>query len=144
MANSLNVRFTGAAPPDREFDHPAGASIAKLLQNKLTNIGWKTEEFDNWRDCGWFFQCSKDAARIQIAFAQGEKDEWMLQVSPTILPGFIGKIFGKLPSATPENVLLMAKDVNNILRNDKIYSNFKWCWDGFPDDNNSTPEPKGQ
>jgi hypothetical protein len=141
MKISQNLRFSGVAPVDKEYDHPPGISIARLLESKLEKMEWETQEIDNWRDCGWFFQCKKEKANLEIALAGNDKNEWMLQIKPAYLPGIIGKLFGKVPSAGSNECYVLAKQVSKILIEESNYSNFKWCRNGFPDKNKSTPEP---
>ena len=141
MALSQNARFSGFATPDDEFEHPAGASIARLLQAGLQDTKWIVAEFDNWRDCGWSLDCSRGKTRLQVAFSQMEEGEWMLQVAPTSNPGFLGKLFGGAVSAQPSETAELAKAIHSILQAAGSFSNFMWTWDGFPEDGNSDSEP---
>ncbi|GEM_PF-2005289 len=140
MPISQNVVFSGRAKPDNEFDHPAGASIARNLKSQLRKEGWITGEIDNWRDCGWSIECIRDDARLQIAFCQMEEGKWMMQISPVFVPGLIGRIFGSAASAQPKDTTLLAKSVHKILEPDG-FANFNWIWDGFPGNPKSTSEP---
>ena len=142
MAISQNVRFSGFATPDDEFDHPAGASIARMLHTGLQDTKWTVTEFDNWRDCGWSLDCSRDNTRLQIAFSQMEEGQWMLQVAPTSNPGFLGRLFGGTVSAQPSETTELAKSIHSILKTSESFSDFMWTWDGFPEEVNSDTEPQ--
>jgi hypothetical protein len=137
---SQNVRFEGVVPADKEFEHPAGASLARALEAELGKAGWKTAEFDNWRDCGWSIPCSRGLVSIEIVLSQWEQ-AWMLQVAPAESPGLLGGLFGKKASASPSDVLQLARDVHRFLSTEGHFSNIGWRWDGFPDKSNATPEP---
>ena len=140
MPISQNVIFSGKAKPDKEFEHPAGASIARNLKSQLEKEGWIAGEIDNWRDYGWSLECSLSDARMQISLSQMEEGKWMMQISPASVPGFIGRIFGSIVSAQPKDTTLLAKSVHKILGLDG-FADFKWIWDGFPDNPKSTSEP---
>jgi len=142
MALSQNARFSGIAHPDDEFEHPAGASIARMLHARLQDTKWIVAEFDNWRDCGWSLDCSVDSTRLQIAFSQMEEGEWMLQVAPTSNPSFLGKLFGGAVSAQPSETTELAKLIHSILQASEAFRNFMWTWDGFPEEGNSDSEPQ--
>jgi hypothetical protein len=73
--------------------------------------------------------------------AEAELPQWMLQVSPADLPGSIGRLFGKKASAGPAEVLEMANAIDRILKGPGNFAEIRWCWDGFPEEGNSTPEP---
>jgi hypothetical protein len=142
MANSQNVRFSGQAPEDKEFDHPKGASIARLIRSQLKSMGWTTGDFDNWRDSGWSIPCSKDNACLDVVIAGlREETEWMLQIAPAYSPGLLGRLLGKKSSATPKDCFVLAKQVHEILKAEKQFSQFMWCWDDFPDEKNGTAGP---
>lgn len=142
MPISQNARFSGLVSLDDEFDHPAGATIARLLQAGLCDTEWTVSDFDNWRDCGWSLDCWRDNTRIQIAFSQIEEGEWILQVAPASNPGFLGKLFGGSVSAQPSDTTEVAKAVHSILQASDSFSDFMWTWDGFPAEGNSESEPQ--
>jgi hypothetical protein len=62
-------------------------------------------------------------------------------VAPSAVPGLLGRLFGRVASAQPEETTQMARAVQKILSADGTFSGFRWRWDGFPDDAKSTPEP---
>lgn len=142
MTISQNVRFSGFATPDDEFDHPAGASIARLLYAGLQDTKWTVSEFDNWRDCGWSLDCSDGSTRLFIAFSQMEAGEWMLQVAPKYNTGFLGKLLGGSVSAQPSETTELAKLIHTILQGSELFRNYMWTWDGFPEEENSDWEPQ--
>ena len=141
MPVSQNVRFLGQAPKDGEYDHPEGAAIARRLESELNGLGWTTKPINNWRDCGWSVACSKDGEEMQIALTRIKHAEWMLQVAPMSVPGIIGRLLGRVPSATPIRVLELAGSVQKVLSEESEYRDFKWCWDGFPQEGTPVPEP---
>lgn len=141
MPISQNVLFKGTAPADQQFEHPPGCYIARALHRGLADSDWTPADFDNWRDCGWSIECTQDNSSLQISVAQVEEGTWMLQVSPAVVPGLLGRVFKKEPSANPTQCLSLAKVVHGILSSDGLLSGFQWCWDGYPDDSTSTSEP---
>ncbi len=142
MPISQNVRFSGEAPRDAEFEHPHGASIARQLEANLNRCGWSVAPFDNWRDVGWQLLCCKADTEIEITFSEFAEAQWMLQVAPTYMPGLWGRLLRRRRSAEPRDCLNMAKDVHQLLISSERYTDFKWCWDGFPNDVRSTSEPQ--
>ena len=141
MPISQNVLFKGSPPADQEFDHPPGCYIARVLYKGLAETEWAPADFDDWSDCGWSIECSQSASSLQIAVAQAEEGTWLLQVAPTVVPGLIGWLLKREPSATPAQCLSLAKIVHRILSSDDLFSGFQWCWDGYPDGSSSTNEP---
>jgi hypothetical protein len=139
---SQNARFHGNAPPDEEFDHPAGASMARMLLKGLQGAGWSVAGFDNWRDCGWSLDCARGESRLRIAFSQIEDGQWMLQVAPSRVPGWVGRWFGASVSAQPSQTTELANLIHAILEAEGDFHGFLWTWDGFPEKENSHPRPQ--
>jgi hypothetical protein len=140
MAFSQNARFSGEAVPDAEFEHPPGASIARLLRDAVAKRGWEVSEFDNWRDSGWSITCCRPASKLELVIAKmGE--EWFLQIAPSYVPGLLGWLFSKPASAPPDAIQALAVDAFAVLSETGRFGKFTWCWDGPPDEANSTPEP---
>jgi hypothetical protein len=143
MALSQNVRFSGDAAPDDVFKHPPGGSIARLLKTALFKRGWGVSEIDNWRDAGWCITCCRDESRLDVALCQdGTGPDWFLQVAPTYVPGPVGRLFGKNVSASSLLILALAQDIHGILSELDALTDFKWCWDGYPEVGASTPKPE--
>lgn len=147
MPISLNLFFCGTCPNDEVCDHPKGFHIAKLLEQQIGSNGWDTSSVDNWRDAGWSIVCEREEISLLVTFAVLEKEtDWMLQISSNQLPytpGMLGKLFGKKPktaSARPNDCYELAVFIHATLKNSE-FSPERWCWDGFPDKNNSTKEP---
>jgi hypothetical protein len=138
---SQNVLFRGTPPPDEEFEHPPGCYMIRALHKALTEPSWTPSQFDNWRDCGWSIECIQEGRSIRIAIAQVRDSMWMLQIAPSVVPGLLGRLFKKQASAAPEQCLDVAKRVHNILSSYKLFSDFRWRWDGYPDDGPSTSAP---
>jgi hypothetical protein len=141
MAISQNLAFKGVVENDDEFPHPPGLSVVRILVNALKSSGWSTSEFENWRDCGWSFECGQRGATLLISLAQTEESNWMLQISPLRVRGTLAALFGAKSSAHSDDVITLARDVHSILsRQERIY-NLRWRWDGYPDVASSTSEP---
>jgi hypothetical protein len=142
MATSENLRFFYELQPSQAVEHPPGASIANLLRNGLMERGWNVADLDNWRDCGWVFVCKKKHAELQLVLAQmANGSHWLLQVSPKYLPGIVGRLFAKRPSASTNEVYAAAIDVQETVSKMEDLSLLQWCWDDIPDDNNSSSTP---
>jgi hypothetical protein len=140
---SLNVTFAGAAPKDAEFEHPEGASVARLLRDAAQQMGWAVRDLDNWRDVGWSVLCSKGVARLEVVISSAGQDQWMLQVAPETVPGLVGRALGKQPTASHTEVLDLANVVHHALSEGELYRGFRWAWDG-PPNANSEQEPERQ
>jgi hypothetical protein len=144
MYLSQAVRFCYERETDNDSEHPPGESIARLLRSELSEKGWHASELDNWRDCGWVFVCGGKDAELELVLAKmAIGSDWMLQISPRYCPGLLGWILGKKPSAQPADVYAIARDLQGIISGLDGYRHIQWCWDGVPNDNNSTNEPSG-
>src|SRR5262245_39768067 len=141
MALSQNLRFTGDVPPADELDHPRGEVLARALEGRVRGEGWEVAEFDNWRDAGWSFACSLGEAELQVVLAEWEPHEWILQIAPRRVPGLLGRLCGRRPSADHPDVLRLARVLHVAIRADLRYSRLRWLWNGSPDKGKSTPEP---
>ena len=113
----------------------------RRLSAELSSMGWPTDEMENWRDCGWSVSCSRGFGQLQVVLSQIQNGEWMLQIAPQRVPGFFGGLIGGKPSATPAEVYELALSVHRALSAGGSLSSPRWRWDGFPDDEHSTPEP---
>jgi hypothetical protein len=69
------------------------------------------------------------------------KPEWFLQIAPSYVPGLIGWLSRKCPSAPPDAIQALAQDAFSVLTEKGRFEGFMWRWDEFPDQGNSTPEP---
>lgn len=142
MAISQNARFSGTAAPDAEFEHPPGASIARLLKVSLSKRGWEVSDFDHWRDGGWSMTCCRPASKLELVIAKmAVGDEWFLQIAPGYVPGLVGWLMSKPASAPPVAIQALAQDAFTVLSESGCFGAFMWCWDGPPDERNSTPMP---
>lgn len=142
MPTSQNLRFTAAVLRDAELDHPAGATLMRRLVEELAAAGWRTDEMDNWRDCGWSVACYRDLSALVVVLHWVERGYWMLQVSPRRVPGIVGGMCGSKPSASAADVHELALAIHHALSTLKYLGSPQWRWDGFPDANHSTPEPQ--
>jgi hypothetical protein len=127
MPVSQNARFTATFPSDPEFVHPPGAWLARCLQAELHVQGWTTEEFDNWRDCGWVVRSVHNRAVLEVCFAAGDEG-WFLQVAPT-------------SGASPRDCHALARAVDQCLLATGMCSALRWSWDGDPAEVPSSASP---
>jgi hypothetical protein len=141
MPRSQNVVFEGNAIVDAEFAHPPGLTIVRVLATGLRDIGWSASDFENWRDCGWSLECVHGQTTLLVALAQIKRQQWMLQISPLQVPGLLGGLFGGKPSATYHDVFALARDIHNLLGQSKTFTQMRWQWDSYPDEESSTTEP---
>jgi hypothetical protein len=142
MAISQNARFSGEAAPDAEVEHPPGASIARLLKDALAKRGWGVADIDNWRDGGWSITCCRPASKLELVIAKmAVGEEWFLQIAPSYVPGLFGWLLSKPASAPPDAIQALAKDAYSVLSENGGFWGFMWCWDGRPEEGNSTAEP---
>ncbi len=142
MPISQNLRFTAEVPKDTEFDHPPGATLMRRLSAELATAGWSTHGMDNWRDCGWSVVCQRGSSELEVLLSWGQRGYWMLQISPRRVPGLIGGLFGSKPSASALDVHELALAVHRALSTLQYLGSPLWRWDGFPDENHLTPEPR--
>jgi hypothetical protein len=147
LAISQNLLFSGECPEDEEYKHPKGMFIAKFLKEELEKSDWDISPIDNWRDAGWFIGCTRIATIAEVVFSDLENGQWLLQIAPSHIPrlGLFARLMGKKltesPSASDQDCFEIAKLVHLILL-DRGFTSLKWCWDGYPDETNSTEEPK--
>lgn len=139
--SALCAEFKGVAPADAEFDHPAGASLARVLQASLQVAGWDIEDFDNWRDCGWVVDCRRPPTEVEVVVTEMSPGEWLLQVAPRHAPGLIGRLFGGKPSAAHDHVLELARVVHSTLIAQRHFSGVQWQWTPARNRNSWSVEP---
>jgi hypothetical protein len=141
MPLSQNLLFEANSPADPEFEHPAGAALMRTLSTDLGSNGWNVDEMDNWRDSGWSVTCQRGQAKVEVVLCRIPDGTWMLQIAPTDVPGSIGRFLGRKQSATADEIQELAVRVHRALSDRSIMSKPRWTWDGYPDDQPSTPEP---
>jgi hypothetical protein len=142
LAISQNARFYGEAAPDAEFEHPPGASIAKVLKDALAKSRWEVSDIDNWRDTGWSMTCCRPESKLELVIAKMTVGkEWFLQIAPSYVPGLVGWFLKKPASASPDAIQALAQDALSVLSETGRYRGFRWCWDGPPEEGNSAPVP---
>src|SRR4051812_35527423 len=100
MPISQNLRFVVNSPPPDEFEHPSGDGLLRQLCGDLAAAGWTVGEIDNWRDAGYSVSCKRGADNLQVTLANIKESEWMLQIADEYRPGLLGKLFGKVRSAS--------------------------------------------
>jgi len=67
--------------------------------------------------------------------------EWMLQVAPLRTGGLLSALLGRHPSATPDDVLGLARAIDTMLKTEQ-FTGILWCWDGMPEPGHGTPTPE--
>lgn len=141
MNASQNVLFSGDSPSDTEFNHPPGASIARLVRGGVRDRGYAPSPIDNWRDCGWFFTFSIDEGRYEILLAQtAENNLWMLQIACVNDPGKVARLFGKRFVDRSDTIHEIAAVIQLVLKSNG-YTRLRWRLNGYPNDRESTAEP---
>jgi hypothetical protein len=134
---SLNATFSGDSVGDNEY--PKGAQILRLLSTGLENKGWDSSHLENWRDCGWSLSCVKAENKVEIVLAEMDA-AWMMQIGPKLNPGLLGKFLKKRPSATSASCFEIGTIAHQEFQ-EKGFFDFKWKWDGRPNDK-SDKEPR--
>jgi len=137
---SQNARFIGPLPPEPDDAHPPGEPLALELQAELQSRGWIVGEPDTWRDAGWVLPCRRGSGELQLIVLCTDEVSRFLQIAPSYIPGIVGRLRGRAPSATPADTYELAKHAHEILRSNG-FSAFAWEWDGLPGEN-SAPEPR--
>jgi hypothetical protein len=146
MRVSQNLLFSGAAG-EEDPNLPPGESIAQKIEAGLRELPWTIVEPADLGDYSlWAIVCGRESAQIRITLAAPNHqvhDQWMLQIAPSYLPGLMGRLRHKTPSATPSDTYDLARAVHSILFAKGEFHSPKWCWDSFPGDVVSSPEPPG-
>lgn len=141
MPSSQNALFVGDSPANPQFDHPPGATIARMIADSLRDRGYNTNIVDNWRDCGWSFSCAINDCQLEICLARTDEPKlWMLQIASTNEPGVIARLFGKRSADSSDAIYKIACEVHETLLMNG-YTGLSWRPDGYPDDEMSTPVP---
>jgi hypothetical protein len=136
---SQNVRFSGRSFIGPDEARPSGHGIAQSLAALARAAGWESEEVESWRDSGWSITCRSRASRLEITISEVQPAEWLLQIAPAFVPGFVSRLRGRRPSADRDDVHGLALRVHEFLRGE--FGAQLWCWDGFPYERCSTAEP---
>lgn len=119
-----------------------GAELLHDLSAELLFAGWKSGEVANWRDSGWSIECRRGASELLIVISGIQDGECILQISPARLPGLVRRLMSAKPSASASDVHELAIAVHHALSKLGVLKAPRWRWDGFPEDGNSTPEPR--
>ena len=147
MSGSLNLQFDTPLARAGERDVDPGEAIAGSLREGVRASGWEVGQVEDWRDGGRVLDCRRPAdaetdAVLQVVLAATAPGSWMLQVAPRDVPGFLGRLLGRAPSAGRDEVLDLARVVHAALAAQPGLGRWRWRWDGFPDDGATTPEPE--
>lgn len=145
MAVSQNVAFAGTAPAHEDDSWAPGHGLMIELRDKLMASGWEVSEPDVWRGSGWSLTCRAGGEELSISLAAATPPEWMLQAAPAYVPGLVGKLRGKAPSASPESCYSLARAIDAALTAGG-FTSLRWCWDDDPWRAVTTdhPSPDGQ
>lgn len=135
---SQNVAFAGAAPVHADDEWAPGHGLAIALREQLQRQGWTVSEPDVEEGC-WLIACGKDRDQLELALATAGA-EWMIQLRPAQVPGWLGRLRGKAASASPASCHALAAAVHAALTA-SAFSSFRWCWDADPFTGNTTGEP---
>jgi hypothetical protein len=139
---SQNVAFVGPWVGDDRFE-PSGRSIAVGMRKALLSEGFAAGEEDNWRDSGWSIDVTFPTFVIEVALAQAsEVNRWMAQIAPLKEPGALAQLSGKTFVSRETEVLAVSRALHRWLLV-AGYQDVWWRIDGFPDSDQSTPEPVG-
>lgn len=138
---SQNVAFAGTAPAHEDDEWAPGHALVLSLRERLLADGWVVSEPDAWRGSGWCVECRSKQQELQVVLASGAGSEWMIQIVPRYVPGWLGRFRGKTSSANPASCYALARAVHSALASVGSYSSFRWCWDADPWSSNTTGEP---
>ena len=133
MSVSQNAVFKCSDFRINDSGYPPGEQLATYLFNILKKDR-QVHNFENWRDCGWFFECSKNNIKLELIISYMDSNQWFLQIAPSYIPGIFGRIKRKQPSASYSDILELSKDIHNVLSSDQRFSDLRWKWDGRPDE----------
>jgi len=138
---SQNVAVVGKAPPHDDDEFAPGHGLAEILRARLLGDGWLVSEPDAWRGSGWSLGCKSEGQELEIALVAASDSEWILQIVPIYVPGWVGRLQGKGTSATPTACYTLARSVHSALVSLGGWSQFRWCWDADPWSSPTTAEP---
>lgn len=128
--------FIGFFPTDGEFDHPAGASFARELENGLRVRAFSVECFDNWRDCGWVVYLQVGGKPFEVYFAEyGEEAQgsWLLAVAPLNQPSVLARLFGRKAPPAAAELRSLTGAIHEILSAHPAVSSVRWFLGGPPE-----------
>ena len=106
-----------------------GPTIARALHAELVARGWTTTAFDSWPVASWTIACARDGRTLELDFAQANRGSWTLVIAPAYVPGLLGRLRGRSPSARPDDCYELARAVHRFLRADRRVSALRWRWD---------------
>lgn len=138
---SQNAAFSGAAAPHEDDTWAPGHSLALLIRDRLTADGWEVSEPEAWRGSGWFVECRSRGERLDVSLTATADSGWILQIAPSDIPSWLGRLRGKVASATPGATHALARAVHVVIASQGDYSGLRWCWDGDPRGASATLEP---
>ncbi len=134
------MRFVGAAPPDPDDPHPPGAGIARAIEVALLTRGGAVEPTDNWQDVGWIVGYGEGQGALDISLAAIGSQQWMLQVAPLHVPGFLARLTGRRAPDHRQAIHQLAREVSSVLAALGMHD-ICWRWDGPPSDSDPSEPP---
>jgi hypothetical protein len=141
MPRSLNLKWCAALCSEDSQDLRPGRWFAAEVRRHLTACGWRVAEPEDWRDVGWCLGATRGTVAVSIFLARlAPGDDWLLQLTPTQLPGLLARLRGQRRSATAAELLSIAHEVHRALAQLVRVSAMRWSWDGIPDER-ASPEP---
>ena len=137
---SQHLAFAGESPPHEDDHWAPGGGLASVLGASLPSAGWRVDGPDVLTGSTWTLVCEADDQRLEISLAAASDGEWILMILPWNVPGWFGRLRKRKPSATPAACHRLAKDVQSSLIQHGC-SDTRWCWDGDPWSDSTSPEP---
>jgi hypothetical protein len=134
----------GSVSPVARDRCPHGAALARKIRADIDPVGWSAGELEAWYGAGWSVSFRRGSGEVELVVAPADEAgmEWAVQVAPARLPGPIGRALGRHASATPEDVLELARAAHAVLAADGRFTGLRWRWNRFPEgEAESTREP---
>jgi hypothetical protein len=129
-----HASFSGSPPPDAEFNHPPGMSLARLLHSHLRKHFEAVSEPRTWRDIGWSVSLQVNGKEFEVYFAPFPSSigQWLLAVSPVGQPGLLARVFGRKPITCSTELRAIATQVHSTLGEISVLSAIRWFFGGPP------------
>ncbi len=136
--------IVGTVPCAARAPRPAGVELARKLRAEIDPRGWEPGEIELGRASGWSIPFRRGEARVELAVevADERADAWAVQIAPARLPGPIARALGRTPSATPGDVLELARAAHAVLNADARFAGVRWRWEAVEDERSATREPR--
>jgi hypothetical protein len=135
--------IVGTVPRAPRGPRPAGVELARKLRAEIDPRGWEPGEIELGRASGFRIPFRRGEQRLELAVEVVDEraEAWAVQIAPARLPGPIARALGRAPSATPRDVLELARAAHAVLQADRRFAGVRWRWDAFQDEASATREP---